>query len=89
MAVMADVSDGDNVILFHKQVGYVRGKAMQKMPAVAMGSSAFKVYVDSRRLPGIREMVVDVNEWDVYLALSRDVLELIRNEYFKGDSNFA
>jgi hypothetical protein len=76
------IKKNDKLILKSKEIGYVRGWAMEDEPGLG-GPAYFKVGVNSVALPGICEMVININFWDVYHEDDPKILKEIMNAYIK------
>ena len=78
MSMKNDFSSGDKLILFNSKIGYVRAVAMETKAAFE-GLAYFRVGVNAEALPGVSEMVINVNSWDVYPEDDPKVLKDILN----------
>ena len=80
------VKKGDAVILHQpKKNWFVRGWAMQDWEWLAGGIARFEASVNSETLPGVSEIVVNTNTWDVYAADDPEILKKIAQEYVKPE----
>jgi len=75
------IEKGDALIIIHSKFGFVRAWARQDYEPLAGGSASFGVNVNSDSMPGITEMTVNTNQWDVYKIDDPALLQLLLNEY--------
>lgn len=80
MSCPNDIKEGEKLVLSHPEIGYVRATAAEDGPA-PIGLAFFRVYVNSSSLPGVSEMVVNVNFWDVFREDDPGLLKGILNAH--------
>jgi hypothetical protein len=80
--LMNECEDGDALIIVHKKFGFVRAWAQQDYKKFGGdGLAIFKVAINSDNMPGIHEMTVNTNEWDIYHDDDPVVLKMIMDKH--------
>lgn len=74
-----DVTKGQALILYQPDIGYVRAWSAEDKGAFE-GFAYLNVAVNSENLPGISEMTINTNVWEVYDVNDLDILKRIFNE---------
>ena len=84
MSMHTDVKNGDELILVQSKLGFVRGWAAEDKGQLE-GLAYLSVHVNSAELPGVSEMTVNVNSWDVTHANAPVILKKIAEKYVRMD----
>ena len=79
-----DVTMNQALILVQPKIGYVRAWSKEDKPEFD-GLAYLRVTVNSDKLPGISEMVINTNQWEVYDANDIEILKKIADASVKQD----
>lgn len=85
MAQKANVKKGDTLIIRSQTTGYMRAWAEEDKSNSPGDSALLKVMVNSAALPGVTEMEINTNTWDVWLGDDVTVLKKIAEEVLVPD----
>lgn len=77
-----DLTPGQELIIFQNDIGYVLAVAPETKGEFE-GLAYLRVGVNSANLPGISEMIINTNEWEVHDASSVEILTRIKNQYMR------
>lgn len=78
------VNEKDAIYLYSKTTGYMKGWA-RETKGYFEGLAYLKVEINSASLPGVSEMTVNTNTFDVWLAENPEVLKKIAESYVKPE----
>lgn len=81
MATDSLFKSGDPVILVNEKFGFVRAWIREDYERVSGGLATCLVSVNSQNMPGIGDMTINTNQWDIYKADDPALLKLLINEY--------
>ncbi|QDH48111.1 hypothetical protein SEA_DEJAVU_105 [Microbacterium Phage DejaVu] len=76
MSMHSDVKVDQEILLYSKQFGWIRGWARESKGRFA-GLASFQVSINSKAMLGVSEMTINVNTWEVYDAEDVDALKQI------------
>lgn len=76
------VEKNDKLIIFNKALGYTYAQALEDKEQYT-GSAMLRVAVNSKTLPGVFEMQISVNDWDVWKEESLDGLKQALDSFLK------
>lgn len=74
------VKDADELYIYSKATGYLKAWA-QETKARFEGLAYLKVAVNAKTLPGIAEMTINTNTFDVWQADNPEVLKKIAESF--------
>lgn len=77
------VKQRQGIILYQPKIGFVRGTAKEDWEWHAGGLARFDAYINSELLPGVQEMSVNTNIWEIYADDDPEILKKIAVEYVK------
>lgn len=78
------VEAGDSLIIHSPKTGYMRAWAREDKDEF-LGIALFKVAINSAALPGVSEMTINLNTWDVWADDDIEVLKEIANTVLKPE----
>lgn len=81
-----DVDKGERIIIFNAQIGYMIATAAEPKRTSPGDSAVFRVLLNQRKFPGVSQMDINVNQWDVWsfsntIALQEVAKEAMPPEY--------
>lgn len=74
------VKDTDELYIYSKATGYLKAYA-QETKGQFEGLAYLKVYINAKTLPGISDMTINTNTFDVWRADNLDVLKRIAESF--------
>lgn len=80
-----DVKKNDEIYIWSKTTGFMLAHAAETKENRITGLAYFRVYLNSKALPGVTEMVINVNTWDVWLATNPEVLRKIADSFIRPE----
>jgi len=79
-----DVTDGDQLYIYSKTTGYMKAWANESKNCFT-GLAYLKVNLNSKALPGVSEMTINTNTFDVYQADNSEVLKKIAESFIQPE----
>lgn len=80
-----EIVKGDELYIYSKTTGYMKAWAQEDKPDLFGGPALFKVHINSKSLPGVSEMTVNLNTFDAYLADNPEVLKKIAEQFVQPE----
>lgn len=78
------ISKDDELYIYSKTTGYMKAWAYEDKEGFT-GLAYFRVAINSKSLPGVSEMVINLNTWDVWLADNPEVLKKIAESFIRPE----
>lgn len=79
------ISKGDELYIYSKTTGYMKAWAGEDKKERLGGLAYFKVSINSKSLPGVSEMTINLNTFDAYLADNPEVLKKIAQTFVQPE----
>ena len=76
---------GDELYIWSKATGYMKAWAGEDKPERFGGLAYFKVTLNSKALPGVSEMTINLNTFDAYHADNPEVLKKIAATFIEPE----
>ena len=75
------IKKGSALILVHSKFGFVRAWAQDDYERVSGGLASFEVTVNSENMPGVHEMTINTNQWEVYKNDDPKLLKILIEKF--------
>lgn len=79
-----DINENDELYIYSKTTGYMKAWAMETRTGW-QALSYFKVGINSKSLPGVSEMTINLNTFDAYQADNPEVLKKIAESFIQPE----
>lgn len=79
-----DVTENDELYIWSKTTGYMKAWAGETKTRF-QGLAYFRVTINSKALPGVSEMVINTNTFDVWQADNPEVLKKIAESFIQPE----
>lgn len=79
-----DITKGDELFIYSPATGYMKAWAEEDKEEFS-GLAYFKVSINSKTLPGVSEMTINLNTFDAYQATNPEVLRRIADTFIKPE----
>lgn len=79
------ISKGDELYIYSKTTGYMKAWAGEDKKERLGGLALFQVNINSKALPGVSAMTINLNTFDAYLADNPEVLKKIAAMYIQPE----
>lgn len=78
------ISKGDELYIYSKTTGYMKAWAAEDKHEF-FGLALFQVNINSKSLPGVSAMTINLNTFDAYLADNPEVLKKIAETFVQPE----
>lgn len=78
------VNENDELYIYSKTTGYMKAWAQETKDSFT-GLAYLKVQINSKSLPGISDMTINTNTFDVYQADNPEVLKKIAETFVQPE----
>lgn len=78
------ITKDDELYIYSKTTGYMKAWAQESKEGFT-GLAYFRVAINSKSLPGVSEMTINLNTWDVWLADNPEVLKKIAESFIRPE----
>lgn len=79
------VTENDELYIWSKTTGYMKAWAGETKENRFTGLAYFRVTINSKALPGVSEMVINTNTFDVWQADNPEVLKKIAETFVQPE----
>lgn len=79
------VTENDELYIYSNMTGYMKALAGETKENRSTGLAYLRVYINSKTLPGISDMTINTNTFDVYRSDNPEVLKKIAETYIRPE----
>lgn len=80
-----DITKNDELYIYSPTLGYLKAWALEDKTERFGGLAYFKVSINSKTLPGVSEMTINLNTFDAYKSDNPEVLKKIAETFIKPE----